>query len=129
MTTRTKKQSYALETDLVTACHETVVELRDTWGQPIHGERLNQRRADLAGSDRGAPDYLLTAGGRQLPLEFKRAEGGRFSLDQLVAAERRRKAGVETYAPTSVAHFDALWRWALRRREGICPDCPVVPDP
>jgi len=124
----TKRNPYSLETDLVTTCHESIVELRDIWGQPVHGERLNQRRADLAGSDRGSPDYLLCAGGRQLPLEFKRAEGGRFSLDQLVAAERRRKAGVETYAPTSTAHFDALVRWALRRREGVCPDCPVVPE-
>lgn len=127
-----KPSPYHLESDLVTACHNTVCELRDTWHRPIHGERLNQRRADKAGSDRGSPDYLLCVNGWQHALEFKRVDGGKFSLDQLVAAERRRAAGVETYAPTTFAEFDALRRWSERNSPGkvhwsVCPDCPTVP--
>lgn len=117
----------ALEADLVTSCHTLVCELRDTWHQPIHGERINQRRADKAGSDRGSPDYLLSVNGWHHALEFKRTKTGRFSLDQLVAAERRRKAGVETYAPTTVAEFESLLRWSRRHEYGTRPDCPVVP--
>ena len=36
-------------------------------------------------------------------------------------------AGVVTYAPTRLLHFDALVRWSEQHREGICPDCPRVP--
>ena len=80
----------------------------------------------------GRTDYLLCVNGWQHPLEFKRCDGGRFSLDQMVAAERRRKAGVETYAPIRVTEFDALVAWSLRNspfmvQNVICPGCPVVP--
>ena len=124
--------AYEIEEELVTACHLTVVELRDKWQVPIHGERLNQRRADKAGSDKGSPDYLLCVGGWNHPLEFKRAKGGRFSLDQMVAAERRRKAGVVTYAPTSVTEFDGLVKWSRRTLPSlplvlVCLACPTVP--
>lgn len=118
---------YDLESDLVTICSQTVCELRDTWGKAIHFERAGQRRADKAGQDKGFPDGELTVNGWHHPLEFKRCNGGRFSLDQMVAAERRRRAGVETYAPTSVLHFDALVAWSERHRDGTCPSCPVVP--
>lgn len=121
--------SYELEAEFVDACHKTVCALRDTWGKRIHGERINQRRADKAGSERGAPDYLLCVNGWHHPLEFKRAKGGRFSLDQMVAAERRRAAGVETYAPTCLPEFDGLLRWSERNRTGVCRDCPAVPAP
>lgn len=133
---RKMTSTYELEDELVNACHQTVIELRDTWMQPIHGERINQRRADKAGSDRGSPDYLLYVNGWHHPLEFKKSKGGRFSLDQMVAAERRRRCGVETYAPTSVAHFDALVKWSKRSRPHdsrdvgwipICDGCPRVP--
>lgn len=121
-----------LEFDLVTECHQMVCTLRDEYHRPIHGERIGQRRADKAGQDIGAPDYLLCVNGWHHPLEFKRAAGGCFSLGQLVAAERRRAAGVETYAPTSFAEFDALRRWSERNEAFgtsgvICPDCPTVP--
>jgi len=130
--------NYELEEELVTKCHKTVTELRDTWHQSIHGERINQRRADKAGSDKGSPDYLLCVNGWHHPLEFKRSKGGRFSLDQMVAAERRRRCGIETYAPTSIAHFDALVKWSQRMAplfstahpyNLVCPDCPTVPAP
>ena len=116
-----------IESDLVNACHLVVCELRDTWHQPIHGERINQRRADKAGSDCGAPDYLLSVNGWHHACEFKRTAGGRFSLGQLVAAERRRKAGVETYAPRTRVEFESLLRWSQRHETGVCPDCPLVP--
>ena len=121
--------AYDLEVSLVTACHQTVVELRDTWHKSIHGERIAQRRADKAGQDIGSPDYLLTINGWHHPLEMKRAKGGRFSLGQMVAAERRYVAGVVTYAPTRVLEFDKLIAWSERNRNGICPDCPTVPMP
>jgi len=128
---RKMTSAYELEDELVTACHKTIIELRDTWLQPIHGERINQRRADKAGSDKGSPDYLLCVNGWHHPLEMKRVKGGRFSLDQMVAAERRRNAGVETYAPTRITEFDALVSWSKRQHPiGVirrCPGCPVVP--
>jgi hypothetical protein len=127
--TRKMTNVYELEDELVNACHVTVTELRNVWMQPIHGERINQRRADKAGSDKGSPDYLLCVGGWHHPLEFKRSTGGRFSLDQMVAAGRRRSAGVETYAPKHVTEFDALIAWSKRHFKGVCPDCPVVPSP
>jgi len=123
---------YELESELVNACHQTVIELRDTWMQSIHGERINQRRADKAGSDRGSPDYLLYVNGWVHVIELKRSKGGRFSLDQMVAAERRRAAGVETYAPTRLLQFDALVKWSMRTNPSTecgCPDCPTVPAP
>ena len=123
------RPAYEIEADLVNSCHLTVCELRDTYHKAIHGERIAQRRADKAGQDKGSPDYLLTVNGWQHPLEFKRAKGGRFSLDQMVSAERRFTAGVVTYAPTSVVHFDALIRWSEQHRNGICFDCPMVPMP
>jgi len=131
---RKMTSAYELESELVNACHKTITELRDTWLQPIHGERINQRRADKAGSDRGSPDYLLYVNGWAHVIELKRTAGGRFSLDQMVAAERRRKAGVETYAPTRVTEFDALVAWSKRNspfmvQNVICPGCPVVPAP
>jgi hypothetical protein len=126
---RKMTSAYELEEELVTKCHKGVCELRDTWGMQIHGERINQRRADKAGSDKGSPDYLLCIGNWHHPLEFKRSTGGKFSLDQMVAAERRRNAGVETYAPTSIAHFDALVKWSHLYCKGVCPDCPTVPAP
>lgn len=118
---------YEFEAALVTDCHQTVCEFRDTWGKAIHGERINQRRADKAGSDKGSPDYLLCVNGWQHAIEFKRAKGGRFSLDQMVAAERRLKAGVVTYAPRRIMDFDKLIAWSERHREGVCPFCPQVP--
>jgi hypothetical protein len=135
---RKMTSTYELEDELVNACHETVTEMRDKIGIAIHGERLNQRRPDKAGSDCGSPDYLLVVNGWHHPLEFKRSKGGRFRLDQMVAAERRRAAGVETYAPTRLLQFDALVKWSMKhqgssgREAGwipICPDCPTVPAP
>jgi hypothetical protein len=125
----TLDQTFDTEAELVNACHQTVVEMRDTWHKAIHGERIAQRRADKAGQDIGSPDYLLTVNGWNHPLEFKRGKGGRFSLGQMVAAERRRAAGVMTYAPSRLLQFDALIAWSERHRDGICFDCPVVPIP
>ena len=114
---------YELEADLVEDCRKAAV----TMG--VVFERVGQRDARKAGSDRGVPDVLVTARGKLIPCEFKRpkAAGGRFSLDQLCAAERRRACGVETYAPTSLPHFVALLNWARCGTGPVCQDCPTVP--
>lgn len=118
--------SYTLESDLVAdakrACEAMGVVL----------EVAGQRRADKAGQDRGLPDAFLHAGGRTWCLEFKKpkAKGercGRFSLDQLVAAERRRRCGVETYAPSILEHVVALANFARCGSGVVCQDCPTVP--
>jgi hypothetical protein len=131
---RRATDAYEIEEELVTECHKTVCQMRDEYFLAIHGERLNQRRPDKAGSDVGSPDYLLVVNGWHHPLEFKRSKGGRFSVGQMVAAERRRAALVETYAPNRLLHFDALVKWSMQRTPGsgrlflpVCPDCPTVP--
>lgn len=116
---------YDLEADLVEDCRKAAV----TMG--VVFERVGQRDARKAGSDRGVPDVLVTARGRVTPCEFKRPkdQGGRFSLDQLVAAEKRRRLGVETYAPTSLPQFVALLNWLRCGSGPLCQDCPTVPNP
>lgn len=116
------------EADIVTVCANVTAELRDTWNRPVHLERIGQRKARGSGTDRGVPDALLYVNGQAIPCEFKRPAGGRFSLDQLVAAERRRKAGVETYAPTCFAEYKAVLDYHARNRTGVCPGCPTVPE-
>lgn len=114
---------YELESDLVEDCRKAAT----TMG--VVFERIGQRDARKAGSDRGAPDVLVAACGRMVPVEFKRPRTGRFSLDQLVAAERRRACGVETYAPTSLPQFVALLNWLRCGSGPLCQDCPTVPGP
>ena len=47
----------------------------------------------------------------------------------LTAAERRRKCGVTTYAPTTLPEFVCLVNWARFGAGKVCPSCPVVPNP
>jgi hypothetical protein len=117
--------TYLLEADLVEDCRKAAVTMS------VAFERIGQRDARKAGSDRGAPDVLVSARGRLVPCEFKRPkdQGGRFSLDQLVAAEKRRRCGVETYAPTSLPQFVALLNWLRCGTGPVCPSCPTVPSP
>ena len=113
--------TYQLESELVEDCRKAAVAMG------LMFERIGQRDARKAGSDRGAPDVLLYGGGTVAPCEFKRV-GGRFSLDQLVAAERRRACGVETYCPDTLEAFMALANW-MRCGRTARPRCPVVPAP
>jgi hypothetical protein len=114
--------AYTLESELVEDCR------RAAEAMLVCFERVQQRDARKAGSDRGVPDVLVSAGGRLIPCEFKRPKGGRFSLDQLVAAERRRAGGVETYAPRSLQEFVSLLNWARCGSGEVCPGCPTVPE-
>lgn len=115
--------TYLLEADLVEDCRKAAV----TMGAFF--ERIGQRDARKAGSDRGAPDVIIYAAGRVAFCEFKRSSGGRFSLDQLVAAERRRAQGIETYAPSRLEHGVALLNWMRCGTGPVCQDCPTVPGP
>ena len=95
-------------------------------------EVAGQRNAKKSGSDRGLPDCFLAAGGQYIPIEVKRPEStdtrrGRFSNDQLAAAERRRGCGVETYSPTDLSEFVHLANWARCKGQGRCRACPTVP--
>ncbi|HEY5474729.1 MAG TPA: hypothetical protein VIK32_16260 [Candidatus Limnocylindrales bacterium] len=119
--------SYLLEADLVDDCRRAATALQVVF------EVAGQRVAKASGSSKGLPDAFLCVSGWHHPLELKRpaskgAEAGRFSLDQLVAAERRRAQGVETYAPRALEQFVALVNWSRRHRDGVCPGCPVVPE-
>lgn len=94
-------------------------------------ERIGQRKARGSGTDKGAPDAILYVSGWAHPLEFKRPKSdgtraGRFSLDQLVAAEQREAQGVVTYAPRTLQHLANLVGWSRRNREGVCAACPRV---
>lgn len=122
---------YELEADLVSACHSFAGKLG------LKLERIGQRKAKGSGTDNGAPDAFLYVAGFNHPIEFKRPKSdatrkGRFSLDQIVAAEKRREAGVETYAPTSLQEFANLIGWSKRhagRYRAVCPNCPIVEVP
>lgn len=118
--------SYVLESALVQDCKVAA----DALGVCL--EVIGQRKAKGSGTDRGVADALLHAGGKSLNVEFKRPESdgtraGRFSLDQLAAAERRRHQGVETYAPSTLEHFVALVNWARCGTGPVCRGCPTVP--
>lgn len=121
---------YEFESALVTDCRlaagRMVVKL----------EVAGQRKAKSSGSDKGLPDGFLCVSCWHHPLEFKRAKGadtpaGRFSYDQLVAAQRRADQGVYTYAPRLLPEFVALVNWSRRhapsRMPTRCTACPVVP--
>ena len=98
----------------------------------VYVEQVGQRRAKGSGTSRGVTDLILYAGGKMLPVEVKRPKtdgtrGGRFSLEQLAAADRRRGCGVETYAPDSLEAFTCLVNWARFGVGKVCPSCPTVP--
>ena len=118
---------YLLESALVADCRRAA----EAMGVVL--EVAGQLKAKGSGSDRGLPDGFLSAGGKLIPVEFKRpatddgTRAGRFSLDQLAAAERRRACGVETYAPSSLQEFVRLVNWARWDGEGAAPDCATVP--
>lgn len=100
-------KGYELEAELVADCR------RAAEAMSVVLEVAGQYRADKAGQDRGFPDAVLHAGGRSLLVEFKRpktrhSRAGRCSLDQLAAAERRRRCGVDTYLVDSLNDFVAL---------------------
>lgn len=119
---------YLLEADLVADCRAAC----EAIGAFL--EVAGQLRAKGSGSDRGLPDAFLSAGGKLLPVEFKRpasdgTRAGRFSLDQIAAAEKRRRCGVETYAPDSLEAFVRLVNWARCGTGPVCPGCPTVPNP
>jgi hypothetical protein len=119
--------TYLLEADLVDDCRRAATALQ------VHLEVAGQHVARKSGSSKGLPDAFLYVAGWHHPLELKRPasqgiSAGRFSLDQMVAAERRRAQGVETYAPRTLEQFVALVNWSRRHAAGVCPDCPVVPD-
>ncbi len=119
---------YELEADLVNACHA----LAEKCGLKL--ERIGQRKSKGSGTDRGAPDAFLYVCGFAHPLEFKRPQtsgtrAGRFSNDQLVAAEKRAAEGVATYAPRTLQEFANLVGWSRRnagRYRATCPSCPIV---
>ena len=121
--------SYLLEADLVQDCRRAA----EAMGVVL--EVAGQLKAKGSGSDRGLPDGFLSAGGKLIPVEFKRpatddgTRAGRFSLDQLCAAERRRRCGVETYCPQTLEQFTALVNWARCGTGPVCQDCPTVPGP
>ena len=118
---------YLLESHLVADCRRAA----EAMGVVL--EVAGQLRAKGSGSDRGLPDGFLHAGGRTLCVEFKRpatddgTRAGRFSLDQLAAAERRRLCGVETYVPSSLQEFVRLANWARHGDPHDLPDCATVP--
>lgn len=98
----------------------------------LYCEQLGQRKAKGSGTTTGAPDLILYGNGRMVPLEVKRPKtdgtrAGRFSLDQLVAAENRRHRGVETYAPSTLEHAVSLMNWIRCGTGPVCQDCPTVP--
>lgn len=121
--------SYLLESDLMADC----IRVAEVLG--AHLEVAGQRKAKGSGSSKGLPDAFLYVAGWHHPLEMKRAaskgtQAGRFSYDQLVAAERRRDQGVVTYAPRTLEEFVALVNWSRRHRPErgrTCGLCPVVP--
>lgn len=120
--------SYLLEADLVADV------VRAAAAMNVYVEFCGQRKAKGSGSTRGLPDAFLYAGGKCLPLELKRpasdgTRAGRFSLDQLVAAQRRREQSVETYAIDSLEAFVCCVNWARYGNGPICRSCPTVPGP
>lgn len=122
--------AYLFEADLVNDCTLAA----DTMG--VFLEVAGQRKAKGSGSSKGLGDGFLCVAGWHHPLELKRAaskgtERGRFSYDQIVAAERRRAQGIETYAPRTLQEFVNLVNWSRRHYPGgdylPCPGCPTVP--
>ncbi len=117
--------SYEIESELVADC----VRVAEAMGAVL--ERVGQYRADKAGQDRGMPDAFLYAGGKCLPIEMKRPKQtdtrqGRCSLDQIVAAERRRKCGVETYVIDTLEAFVCLVNWARCGTGKVCGSVATV---
>jgi hypothetical protein len=104
------------EAALVQSCRQAATAMG------VYTERLNQHRGDKAGSDRGAPDMLVYVGEKVLVCEFKRAKNadgtpaGVLSRDQVVAIERRKAQGVNTYVIDDVRDFAAAVNNARRRR-------------
>lgn len=116
-------RGYELEADLVESARQVAIRMGVVY------ERIGQRDARKAGTDRGVVDVILYANGRVALCEFKRTSGGHFSLDQLCGAERRRAVGVETFAPSRLEHAAALMNWMRCGTGPVCPDCPTVPNP
>lgn len=121
---------YELESALVTDCRLAANSMH------VKLEVAGQRKARGSGSDKGLPDGFLCVAGWMHPCEFKRpktqdATAGRFSYDQLVAAQRRAEQGVYTYAPRLLPEFVSLVNWSRRhaptKAPQRCPACPVVP--
>lgn len=120
----------ALESDLVDDCRLAA----KTMGVCL--EVAGQRKAKGSGSSKGLGDAFLCVRGWHHPLELKRpasrgTERGRFSYDQIVAAERRRAQGVETYAPRTLPEFVNLVNWSRRNNPGepiVCLGCQRVPS-
>lgn len=121
--------AYELESDLMSS----LALVAKTCG--VYLEVAGQRKAKGSGSTRGLPDGFLYVAGFCHPLEAKRCKAlagrdGTFSNDQIVAADRRRSEGVQTYAPRTPQHLADLIGWSRRnagRYRATCPDCPVVP--
>ena len=117
--------SYQYEADLVS----DILKLAARCG--VYVEAVGQRKAKGSGTTRGAPDLLVYVGGFVHPVEVKRPKSdgtraGRFSHDQLVAAEQREAQGVVTSAPRTLQHLANLVGWSRRNREGVCAACPRV---
>jgi hypothetical protein len=77
-------------------------------------EWISQRGGKGSGTTRGAPDCLLYCNGYVVPIELKRAKsrdgspGGKLSYDQIVAIERRRAQGVDTFVVDDVQMFATI---------------------
>lgn len=121
---------YELESALVADCRLAALAMA------VKLEVAGQRNSRGSGSDKGLPDGFLCVCGWLHALEFKRpktqdARAGRFSYDQLVAAQKRADQGVYTYAPRLLAEFCGLVNWSRRHAPGKvpqrCPACPIVP--
>jgi hypothetical protein len=120
--------AYQFEAEVVDDCRALV---KSGWFAPVKFEVIGQRKAKGSGTDRGAPDAILSVGRWCHPCEFKRpaSDGtrpGRFSHDQIEAARQRLAAGVYTYAPRTCQQFQRLIEWSKRHYDGRCDDCPVV---
>lgn len=117
--------TYLLESDLVADCKKAAEAMN------VYVEFAGQRKAKGSGSTRGLPDAFLYAGGKCLPIEMKRPKTddtrqGRCSLDQIVAAERRRACGVETFLIDDLSAFVRLANWARCGTGKVCGSVATV---
>lgn len=117
MKPRRRRDVYEFEADLIADCKRAAETLQ------VYLELTGQYRADKGGQDAGFPDGILHGGGRTLLIEFKRprtrdGQRGRITYEQLIAAERRKARGVDTYLCDSLEEFAALANYARVGRDG-----------